>query len=77
MPQLPRVIWLLLIESVFEFDVSEIHHAIELGLVHNAAEIERLAWIEDGRVLREVAIVRIVQAVWKPVSFFSCTIEIG
>lgn len=60
MPKLPQFIWFHLIQGILKVNVAQIYHAIEFGAVFDHGEVEWFTGIEDGGMLRKVAIVRVV-----------------
>lgn len=62
-PQLSGFVRLLLVECVLKFNIALVYQSVELGFVVDGVEVERSMRVEDGRVLREVAVERVVEAV--------------
>ena len=63
MPQLPRNIWVRRIELVFKFRVPFTKKFVERWPVLDVVEVERLSGAENGRVLGEITVMRVVEAV--------------
>lgn len=64
MPQLPRDIRLHLIQQVFELGVALAQESVERGAIFDVVEVEWLARAENGCVLGEIAVMRVVEAVY-------------
>lgn len=60
MPQLPRDIGLPLVELVLELCVSLAQEPVEGRSVFDAIEVEWLARTENGRMFREIAVMRVI-----------------
>lgn len=59
-PQLPSVVGMLGVESVFEIGVALAQEGVEMGFVGHGVEVEGLTGREYDDLLREVAIIWIV-----------------
>lgn len=65
MPQLPRDVRVYFVESVFKLRVALAEEPVEGGPVLYVVEVERLAGAEDSRMFGEVAVMWVVEAVYK------------
>ena len=62
-PELPRRIGMLGVQSILECGVARAEGGVEVGLAAQAIKVEGLARAEDDSLLRKVAVVGIVKAV--------------
>jgi hypothetical protein len=75
MPELAQVIRLLIIEIIFEGSVAMPQLLKEFVLRAHGIEVEGFAGREDDNLLREVAVVGVIQAVYTPISILSSCIR--
>lgn len=59
-PELAELVGLDTVKSVFEVDVALVNETVELGAVSDRREVERSGRVEDGRMLGEVSVVRVI-----------------
>ena len=64
MPELAKLVRFLVVEGVFEVSIAVSELLEELVLRRHGIEVERVTGRKDDDLLGEVAIVRIVEAVW-------------
>ena len=65
MPQLPRDIWVRCIKLVFKLRVPLAEEFVERGPVFDVVEVEWLSGAENGGMFGKVAIMWVVEAVYK------------
>lgn len=65
MPQLAGFIWSCFIQFILKFHIPLVDDRIECRIICNVIEIERFAGAENSRVLREVSVIRVVEAIYK------------
>lgn len=62
-PELSQLVRFYCIQGIFKLDVTLVDKAVELRPVFDGGKVEGLTGVEDCGMLREVAVIGVVQAV--------------